>query len=103
MLTRDIHNFKDTPTSPWCIYEKHGKQYKLFPGDTAIVDPCSKAKGTEKLRGRHCLVLWLGYQDGKVGIKYLDSGRYGERKVHDLIPLPRKPIDILTFKAKAKV
>lgn len=107
MLIRDTYyGIEGTIKEKWVEYLRKGdpKWYKLFPGSTAIVDPSSKAKGTEKVRGRKCLVLWIGgHRSGKCGIKYLDSGRYGEREVGDLIPLLSEPINMEVYRAsKAK-
>lgn len=105
MLQRDWYNFEDMHTESWVKYMRKNdpKWYQLFPGSRAIVDPVSKAKGTEKVRGRECIVLWIGgIHSNKVGIRYLDSDRYGERYPQDLIPLPTKPIDLSEYRRKQK-
>jgi hypothetical protein len=102
MLRRDLPGFDNLPEDPKdgvkYLRKKDPKWYNLWAGSTAIVDPVSKAKGIEKVRGRRCLVLWLD-AFGHAGIKYLDSGRYGERQIHDLIPLLSEPIDIEVYRA----
>lgn len=103
MLRRDLPGFDNLPEDGWVEYKRKNdpKWYKLWPGSKAIVDPQSKAKGTEKVRGRKCVVLWMGGY-GEAGIKYLDSGRYGERGIHDLIPILSEPIDMEIYRAAKK-
>lgn len=92
MTERNRDGFGNRPTEPWVMYQRKNdpKWYRLWLGSKAIVDPASKAKGTEKVRGRECVVLWIGdVHSGKVGIRYLDSGCYGKKLPCDLIPLAK--------------
>lgn len=101
MLIRDFPGFGNEPKQGGVEYKRKNdpKWYKLWPGSTAIVDPQSKAKGTEKVRGRKCMVLWMNI-NAIAGIRYLDSGRYGERSIPDLIPVPSEPINMEVYRTR---
>jgi len=78
------------------IYYRNCKEYKLFPGETCIVDPESKSVDAEKVRNRFCKVIKI-LNNGKAIIRYLDSNRRGSQYVYDLVP-QKKPISIDLYK-----
>jgi hypothetical protein len=98
MLFSHDPDFHKHPPGKWVKYQRDGDStwHILFSGYEAIVDPMSKAKKHDDVRGRHCRVLWIGEftHMGKVVIEYLDSGKRGERSVYDLIPIPPKPVNL---------
>lgn len=104
MLFSHDPEFHELTPGKWVQYKRKNDPtwYKLFPGYEAIVDPPGKSKKDNAVRGRRCRVLWIGEfsHPGKAVIQYLDSGKRGERWIHDLIPIPPDPVELMKYKAQ---
>jgi len=97
------NDYSDRSPDNWVQYHRGEKTYKLFEGDICTVDPLSKSKEAEKIRGSKCKVLYLASvasSDGKAVIQYLDSNRKGRRHCFDLIPDAREPVSFNAYRAE---
>ena len=66
----------------------NGKFYKFYPGDLCVVEPVNPSK--KKHRGRTGHLIGKVNVRGKVGIRFVDTGRVGYVDVVDLVPYKLK-------------
>ena len=91
-------NPDDLWLAPWCETPRDNKWYRYYPGDICKIDPFSKSKPANKIRGRECEILWIAHKLEKVGIKYLDTGKEGLAIAHDLIVIKRRAVDFTKYR-----
>ena len=84
MIRDQIKSLDELWLQPWVKYwrKKEKEWFLLKPQMKAIVNPISKAKSQEKVRGRKCVVLWIAGSTDKVAVLFLlhphiDTGLLG--------------------------